>query len=176
MLTTHVVMDKNRTRKTIGIPPGYSTKNWDPGKEPIVVLGSVFDANSLGKWIYDWTVHTYGRACPMSDVAGNLWLLLIRLAGKAKRADVCMCRIMSVDEHELVNDFLESGERLWVRLRKILKACEESMVSTERRRNKGGIPAIMSSESGRVFVKTLLGRDRELENTESSARASACGA
>jgi hypothetical protein len=36
-----------------GIPPGYSLKNWDPTEEPIMLLGSVFDANSLGKWIYN---------------------------------------------------------------------------------------------------------------------------
>src|SRR5690349_8878367 len=36
------------------IPAGYSLKNWDPAEEPIMLLGSVFDANSLGKWIYDW--------------------------------------------------------------------------------------------------------------------------
>lgn len=33
------------------IPKGYSLKNWDPTEEPILLLGSVFDANSLGKWI-----------------------------------------------------------------------------------------------------------------------------
>lgn len=30
------------------IPPGYSLKNWDPAEEPLMLLGSVFDANSLG--------------------------------------------------------------------------------------------------------------------------------
>jgi len=70
-----------------GIPAGYSRKNWVPIKEPIILLGSVFDANSLGKWIYDWTVYNYRLATPMSVVAGDLWLLLIQLAGKVKRAD-----------------------------------------------------------------------------------------
>ena len=44
-----------------GIPAGFSTKNWDPTEEPITLLGSVFDANSLGKWIYDWTVFLLRR-------------------------------------------------------------------------------------------------------------------
>lgn len=39
-----------------GIPPGYSFKNWDPTEVPILLLGNVFGANSLGKWIYDWPV------------------------------------------------------------------------------------------------------------------------
>jgi hypothetical protein len=52
-----------------GIPRGYSIKNWDPTELPIILLGSVFDANSLGKWIYDWTVYHHGASTPMADVA-----------------------------------------------------------------------------------------------------------
>src|SRR6202012_447772 len=64
-----------------GIPAGYSYKNWDPTEEPIMLLGSVFDANSLGKWIYDWTVFHHGPSTPLSEIAGEMWLLLIQLAG-----------------------------------------------------------------------------------------------
>lgn len=70
--------------KRYGIPKGYPLKNWDPAEEPILLLGSVFDANSLGKWIYDWTVNSRGVSAPVSDLAGELWLLLIQLAGKTK--------------------------------------------------------------------------------------------
>jgi hypothetical protein len=86
------------------IPPGYSLKNWDPTEEPIMLLGSVFGANSLGKWIYDWTVYHHGPATPISDMAGELWLLLIQLAGKVKRAEECMPRIRTEDNREMVED------------------------------------------------------------------------
>jgi hypothetical protein len=36
-------------RGITGIPIGYSVKSWDPTERPIIRLGSVFDANSLGK-------------------------------------------------------------------------------------------------------------------------------
>jgi len=56
-----------------GIPVGYSIKNWDREEVPIVLLGSVFDANSLGKWIYDWTVYRCGGGgSPMGGMAGDL--------------------------------------------------------------------------------------------------------
>ena len=42
------------------IPKNYSPKNWDPTEEPLWLLGNVFEANSLGKWIYDWTVSRRG--------------------------------------------------------------------------------------------------------------------
>jgi len=76
------------------IPAGYSLKNWDPNEEPIMLLGSVFDANSIGKWIYDWTVSHHGPATPISDMAPDLLLLLIKLAEKIKRAEklsVALC-------------------------------------------------------------------------------------
>lgn len=149
-----------------GIPAGYSIKNWDPTESPVVLLGSVFDANSLGKWIYDWTVFHHGPATPMSEVAGDLWLLLIKLAGKMKRADECLPRIRAADNHEMVGDFLESGDRLWGRFKKLLKACEEYMWKAAKREgSKGAVK--MGKNSGCEFVDSIFGRDRELEKTES---------
>jgi hypothetical protein len=148
-----------------GIPPGYSIKNWDPTETPIILLGSVFDANSLGKWIYDWTVFHHGASTPMADVAGELWLLLIKLAGKIKRADECLERIKRPEAQEVVEDFLESGERLWARFKKLLKTCEQFMWKAAKREGgKGSVS--MGRNAGCEFVETIFGRDRELESTE----------
>ncbi|KAI9371822.1 hypothetical protein BJX61DRAFT_543296 [Aspergillus egyptiacus] len=146
-----------------GIPPGYSIKNWDPTEAPIILLGSVFDANSLGKWIYDWTVFHHGASTPMADVAGELWLLLIKLAGKVKRADECVDRIKDREYREVVEDFLESGERLWARFKKLLRTCEQFMWKAAKREGKG---VLMGRNAGCEFVESIFGRDRELENTE----------
>ncbi|KAL8870889.1 MAG: hypothetical protein Q9174_003168 [Haloplaca sp. 1 TL-2023] len=149
-----------------GIPAGYSIKNWDPTEAPVSLLGSVFDANSLGKWIYDWTVFHHGSSSPMSEVAGDLWLLLIKLAGKIKRAEECLPRIRARDNQNMVDDFLESGDRLWHRFKKLLKACEEFMWKAAKREgSKGAIK--MGKNSGCEFVDSIFGRDRELERTES---------
>ncbi|KAK1764411.1 hypothetical protein QBC33DRAFT_198358 [Phialemonium atrogriseum] len=143
------------------IPPGYSLKNWDPTEEPIMLLGSVFDANSLGKWIYDWTVYKHGPAQPMSDMAGELWLLLIQLSGKLKRAEEVVPRIRSAENKEMVEDFIESGERLGDKLRKLLKACEAPMLKSAKKKE-----GQLGMNAGVEFVLTLFGRERELEKTE----------
>ncbi|KAL8661295.1 MAG: hypothetical protein Q9202_005720 [Teloschistes flavicans] len=149
-----------------GIPAGYSIKNWDPTEAPVSLLGSVFDANSLGKWIYDWTVFHHGSSSPMSEVAGDLWLLLIKLAGKIKRAEECLPRIRAPDNQDMVDDFLESGDRLWAKFKRLLKACEEFMWKAAKRDGaKGTIK--MGKNSGCEFVDSIFGRDRELERTES---------
>ncbi|MCJ1340839.1 hypothetical protein MMC09_006135 [Bachmanniomyces sp. S44760] len=148
-----------------GIPSNYSLKNWDPTESPVLLLGSVFDANSLGKWIYDWTVFHHGPATPMSEVAGDLWLLLIKLAGKMKRADECLPRIRNLDSKDMLDDFLDSGDRMWDRLKKLLKTCEEYMWKVAKREGaKGSVK--MGKNSGCEFVDTIFGRDRELEKTE----------
>lgn len=149
-----------------GVPGGYSIKNWDPTEAPILLLGSVFDANSLGKWIYDWTVFHHGASIPMADVAGDLWLLLIKLAGKVKRADESLGRIKGAEAQETVEDFLESGERLWGRFKKLLKACEHFMWKAARREHGGKGSVSMGRNAGCEFVESIFGRDRELENTE----------
>jgi len=132
------------------------------------LLGSVFDANSLGKWIYDWTVFHHGPATPMSDLAGDLWLLLIQLAGKVKRAEECIPRIRRLEDQDLVEDFLESGERLWHRFNKILKICEDYMWRAAKQESGGrsGKVVAMGPKSGCEFVDSIFGRDRKLEETE----------
>jgi hypothetical protein len=149
-----------------GIPAGYSYKNWDPSEEPIMLLGSVFDANSLGKWIYDWTVFYNGPATPLAEMAGELWLLLIQLAGKVKRAEETIPKIRKKESHEMVEDFLESGERLWIRFAKLLKVCEDYMWKAAKKENGDKKPVSMGKNSGREFVDSIFGRDRELEKTE----------
>lgn len=143
------------------IPRGYSLKNWDPTEEPILLLGSVFDANSLGKWIYDWTVYSRGSATPISEVAGELWLLLIQLAGKIKRGMETMPKIRTSDNQEMVEDFIKSGERLTDKLKKLLKTCEQPMLLASKKKN-----APLGQQSGIEFVETMFGREREFEKTE----------
>ncbi|KAK3682346.1 hypothetical protein B0T22DRAFT_484415 [Podospora appendiculata] len=145
------------------IPPGYSLKNWDPTEEPIMLLGSVFDANSLGKWIYDWTVYHHGPATPISDMAGELWLLLIQLAGKIKRSEDAVPKIRTKDNREMVEEFIEAGERITDKLRKLLKACEAPMLRSTTKQRKD---SQLGKNAGVEFVETLFGRDRELEKTE----------
>ncbi|MCJ1322463.1 hypothetical protein MMC15_007812 [Xylographa vitiligo] len=147
------------------IPAGYSLKNWDPTEEPILLLGSVFDANSLGKWIYDWTVYHHKAGSPLTEVAGELWLLLIKFAGKMKRAEECLPRIRTRDNREMVRDFHVSGERIWGKLKQILKLCEEFMWKAAKREGARGTVK-MGEKSGIEFVKSIFGRDRELEKTE----------
>ncbi|KAI1077184.1 hypothetical protein F5B20DRAFT_275949 [Whalleya microplaca] len=145
------------------IPPGYSLKNWDPTEEPIMLLGSVFDSNSLGKWVYDWTVYHHGPSTPISDMAGEMWLLLIQLSGKLKRSEEAMPEIRAKANQEMVEDFIEGGERLTDKLRHLLKKCEAPML---RSKNDKDASSNLNQNAGVEFVKTLFGRDRELQRTE----------
>ncbi len=148
------------------IPAGFSLKHWDPSKEPITLLGSVFDANSLGKWIYDWASYCHGHGAPMTDLAGDMWLLLIQLAGKYRRADEAVESIQQEERRELAEDFLESAERLWVRFKKLLKACEEHMYRAAQRESGEPKPSKVGANSGVAFVESMFGRDRLLDSAE----------
>ncbi|RCI17118.1 hypothetical protein L249_2590 [Ophiocordyceps polyrhachis-furcata BCC 54312] len=145
------------------IPPGYSLKNWDAAEEPILLLGSVFDANSLGKWIYDWTVYHEGAAAPIADMAGELWLLLIQLSDHVKQAESKVGVVRSAENRETIQDFVDAGERLMDKLRGLLKACEAPMLKAARGKKQS---SSLGKNSGVEFVETLFGRDRELAKTE----------
>lgn len=155
-----------------GIPAGYSLKNWDPTEEPLMVLGSVFDANSLGKWIYDWAVYAHGPATPVAEMAGELWLSLIQLAGKIKRAEETFSKIRNPENRDMVEDFLESGDRLWIRFARLLKTCERYMLKAAEVEAGAGASkaairvAILGKNTGVAFVDSMFGRDCELCKTE----------
>jgi len=100
----------------------------------------------------------------MADMAGDLWLLLIQLAGKVKRAEECMDRIRTKENREMVDDFIESGERLTDKLKKLLKACETPMLKAGRKSSRES--SQLGKNAGTEFVDSIFGRDRELDATE----------
>jgi len=149
------------------IPAGYSMKNWDPREEPILLLGSVFDANSLGKWIYDWTVYNVGSRGPIAEMAGELWLLLLELTEKTNRAINIGLKVRSKEKRATVNEYLDSSERLLQTLRLLLKNCEAPMLNVDNDApEKKKKQPTLGKNSGIEFVDTLFGRDRELMRTE----------
>lgn len=149
-----------------GIPAGFNISNWDPTEEPLILLGSVFDANSVGRWIFDWTVFRYGAATAFSDMAGDLWVLLIGLSGRIKNADTLMHKIRRESDRTLVDGFLDGGERIWIRLKKLLRTCEDHMWASAKRNAGDGKPAKLGKDAAFVFVEGLFGRDWELDKTE----------
>ena len=156
------------------IPVGYSLKHWDPTEKPIMILGSVFDANSLGKWIYDWAAYHWKPQSPLTEVAGELWLLLIQLSGKNRRAEESISRVEKSEDKDIIEEFIDSGERLWTKLIRLIKECEKAMIREHKRELRAASHNDGKKESthnfgantGVAFVVHLLSRDKSLEKTE----------
>uniref|UniRef100_A0A8H7K8V0 Integrase catalytic domain-containing protein n=1 Tax=Bionectria ochroleuca TaxID=29856 RepID=A0A8H7K8V0_BIOOC len=142
------------------MPPGFSLKDWDPRERPILLLGSVFDANSLGKWIYDLTVYKVGTRGPLAEVADRLWLLLVDISEKSKYAKQIAGSVRSKEERQIVEQFLGSSERRMNTLQLLLKTCEAPMLKASSKNESLG------QKSGIEFIDTLFGRGRELSRTE----------
>lgn len=120
-----------------------------------------------------------------ADMAGELWILLIGLGGRCSRGDRWVAKATSSrsrtksarhreeeeEDVEMVEEFLDAAERLWMRLEDILAACEEWMYRAARRSGarvdaRTGRILEMGMDSGCEFVDSMFGRDRELETTE----------
>ncbi len=148
--------------KNHGIPAGHSLKHWDPEKRPLILLDSVFDANSIGKRIYDWTVVRDGAETPMCYLATDLWLLLIKLDGRMTRIESTLLRSMTFDDNTILYYLLDSADRLWQKLGTLLITTEIRKCYFARKNGKKQL----GEESGREFIDMLFGRDRQLETTE----------
>ncbi|PUU74211.1 hypothetical protein B9Z19DRAFT_1001285 [Tuber borchii] len=166
-----------RKAAALGIPADYSLKNWDPNERPVILLGSVFDANSLGEWIFNWTKYHHGRSHDATKTAGGLWGLLIELSSKLKRAREFYPEIKAKENREILNDFTESGDRLWSKLKDLLKACEEYMWRGARGvaspRPEEGKTVQMGKKSGAEFVDAMFNGVKEWERTERLMRGMA---
>jgi hypothetical protein len=167
-----------RRAAAAGIPSDYSLKNWDPSERPIILLGSVFDASSLGEWVFNWTKFHHGRTHEATKTAGGLWELLIELSSKLKRARDFFDSIRNPENKEIIQEFMESGERLWHKLKNLLKACEEYMWTGARRVNSpqhqdGKTKVQMGKQSGAEFVDAMFNGEKEWEKTERLMRGMA---
>ena len=146
------------------IPEGYSTKDWDQHQRPILVLGSVFDANSLGKWIFDWSVFRYGPQAPIVDIAADLWLLLISLMQREHMQRENRERRRSRKCRALAEGIRARMEMQWQELELIIADCEGAMRSAGKRKASGEV--LMDREAGVAFVDRMFGRDFQLEATQ----------
>lgn len=161
-----------------GIPSDYSLKNWDPKERPIILLGSVFDASSLGEWVFNWTKYHHGRTHEATRTAGGLWELLIELSSKLKRARDFYPSIQTSENKETVQEFIVSGDRLWSKLKDLLKCCEEYMWRSAKRvtspkYQEGKTKVQMGKQSGAEFVDAMFNGEKEWEKTERLMRGMA---
>lgn len=110
-----------------GLRAGMDLKHWDRRERPLTLCDSVFDANSIGKYMYDWTMFAVGTGQNVAwlDSAGAMWKALIQLAGRMARASRFCGR--NVADGEVVDGFVQGGERLWKRMQALLSRCEVAM-------------------------------------------------
>lgn len=136
------------------IAPGRCLKHWDPDEEPILLLTSVFDANSLGKWVLDQTARIYGEHDEMTELAADFWFEHIKLGGKIKHAKSRLSQIEDSSVRQRVKEFIASGDKLVNDLGEILKKCEQRVVELT------GITEIpkLGHKSVVVFIDTFIGR------------------
>lgn len=144
------------------IPTNFIVYQWDPDEKPIFFRGNVFDANSFGKWIFDWTAFSYGgERSPIALIASDLWLVLIDLTTKLKLSEKLLQTSTDrtskdVRDADMVSDFIASGEGLMEKLQLFLGKCEEPV---EEALN-------YETELGGLLVNIMFDRSNRLGQTE----------
>ncbi|KAJ4179158.1 hypothetical protein NW767_014671 [Fusarium falciforme] len=94
-------------------------------------------------------------------MAGKLWLLLIQLDSKVKRAEEVVGKARSAKNQVLIREFINANKRLSEKLRGLLKAYESSMLKAAKRKTSGP-----GKNAGIKFIETLFSQDRELDKTK----------
>lgn len=116
------------------IPPKYDLSRWDPRKTPLLFLYCVFDLVSIGIWFNDTIVscQQYDQSIKSEDMdtIKELALLLEQLDNNLSTIAHHSSHIRKADDKELVQHFTDSGERLVIKVQKLLQAWQ-GMVSLE---------------------------------------------
>ena len=141
------------------IPSHYDPKNWDPDERPILLADSIYDGFSLGAWVYRLTATEFGAEACESELAGNLWRDLIRLAARLKRAKRGRVRAHEDCDWELLDDWRRSGFRIWQSAEALFGRCEWYMWEDDTE-------TILRHDSGQQFVGAMFGSEFKLEETE----------
>lgn len=129
------------------VPKGYSVRHWDSSEKPIVVGATVFDSNSFGKWMFDWSVRLFGSASRAADVAGELWLGLIRLSGKLFALEAV--RSCGRDESRVRGD----GVALWDYIVSLIGSCQDATDRCIRRDKRFWDSEAVASHFVRQFFR-----------------------
>lgn len=162
--TVEVDAAKLRAAKNYHIPRGYSLDLWDHTEKPLILAGSVFDSNSFGKWMYDWSTYAYGPESSLAVVAGEMWLCLIRLAGKVKVLENrgrFKKRFRRVGDG-LCRSLLAEGTSLWEDFLRLFSRCEKSMyMTTEYIKHRR-----LAADSAVAFVESVFGVEDRLLRVE----------
>lgn len=131
------------------VPVNHHLGYWDPDEKPLIFHGFVFDAMSLGRWIADWTLDVPGADSILIDMAGELWGLLIQLAGKVKLSEDFVFwhskkrnSLLDAKVVKIVDGFVERGRQLMENLQELLWSYEALTLETRD---------LTSGQSERVF-------------------------
>lgn len=114
------------------IPLDYKLDRWDPAWAPIVIIGAVFDAYQLGKWIYEWCAVACEARQELSsgdlDLAHELWCLLASYAEKTRILKEGSREAQGRDEQETLEDFAGIGKRNIHRLRDLIRHAQTQII------------------------------------------------
>ncbi|KAL0937138.1 calcium/calmodulin-dependent protein kinase type 1B [Colletotrichum truncatum] len=122
------------------IPLGYDITLWDPQKEPLLFLKSVFDMISFSDWLVDCVV--YCQRVDDEIVEGDadrimeLVVILEKLDKRAGEAELYAHRLPGRDIRELAYDLNEGSRRLFRRFQNLLRAWENTLMDERSKRGE----------------------------------------
>lgn len=144
---------------------GLRNRRWDRDERPVSICGIVFDAHSAGKWIFEWTQQLFGESSSKTDLGGDLWLYVVRLAC---RVDVLRKRFGESPRStgksggRVAAMLLASASRIWDDFISLVSQCEEYVAQSIPAGHDGSI----DSESSILFVESMFGSRLFLAGTE----------
>jgi hypothetical protein len=113
------------------------------------VLERCYDADTFGKWLYDSSAAVFGQAAPLVEIAGDFWIMSLRLSIKTDR----LLQLRQKSNAEAVEDLLFQGLAVWESYVRHIKMCS-SLLAVDSVVDRGEALAILFLGSPEYLLQT----------------------
>lgn len=145
--------------RRIGITEDLCVKRWNPDRTPIVVAGSVMDANSICDWIMSWTkIYVDDNMYDMTAI-NDLTYCILALDYYDHMTSLRLSSCITSEQVDVVEDFVESRDRLWARLLDIIDICTGVMLRELRKLRSSKERDSRYNRNGAIFVSNIMFND-----------------
>lgn len=114
------------------INPKLDLSQWNPDKDPIIVLGAAYDASSFGKWARRFVVGDYGPRSSISKAAEMLEDCLYDLYLHLPMARQMLAENRGRDMRKVLERMIERGEDLVGMIQDDCEICELDLNDSRR--------------------------------------------
>lgn len=128
----------------------YDLKSWTPNRFPIKLVGSIFDPESFGQWVLDWSKFVFNTNTPIFDIVIDFTSNLQLFNKNTEQLINYRNETTKLLQDEILMEFLAAGKRIANTLSALIDSYEGVMIKYNKDRK-----IKLKRDSAQRFIREL---------------------